>query len=230
MASVIQSKIVAARSRLGGWFDGNASRLGYATAGLLLGLIGGWWAGSYLACSETTAGCEVRPDSIGAAGTWFGAIGTIAAVLTAVAAFRSDERTKREASRRAQLTHEAREQLERDEASMVRVSVEGYHTQAGRVLSYRVTVVNGADTTPIFRLRGHDFTGALKGEHEVAPGKSSSTDRRMGTWQAPPESRSREEFESWCLKGVSVSFKMNDRFWRREGTGEVEPLEAHELD
>lgn len=223
---------VSARERLGRWFDKNGAHLGWVVTGLLLGLASGWWAGSYLSCSRSTTGCEMRADSIGAAGTWFGAIGTIAAVLTAVAAFRADERRKRQEQQLALLSDIEREKAFAHEANRVQIKCDGNHKQGDRVLGYVVSIINGSDQTPIFRLEGSDFTGKLIGAHELGGGKSVTTTRHAGNWSAPTEVSvdDQKAFEQWCERGVTITFKMNGRYWRRTGHEDAESLDDSEAE
>jgi hypothetical protein len=219
---------VSARAKLGRWFDKNGARLAFGVTGLLIGLGAGWLVGSFLSCSRSISGCEVRADSIEAAGTWFGAIGTVVAVLTAVAAFRADERRKRDEERLALLSDIEREKAFGHEASRVRINCHGNHKKDDRVVGYVVSITNGADQTPIFRLQGRDFTGPLVGAHELGGGKTTSTTRHAGNWSAPPEVPINDQraFERWCERGVTIMFKMNGRYWRRTGQDDAELIEA----
>ncbi len=219
---------VSARERLGRWFDKNRTGLAFGVTGLLIGLGAGWWVGGFLSCSRATNGCEVRATSIGAAGTWFGAIGTVAAVLTAVAAFRAGERHKREEERLALLSDIEREISFAHEASRVSINCPVDHKQGARILGYVVSITNGADQTPIYRLQGRDFTGPLKGAHELGGGQSASTTRHAGSWSAPPEVPvdNQGAFEQWCVSNVTIMFKMNGRYWRRTGHRDAELIDS----
>lgn len=223
---------LSARERFGRWFDENGARLGWVVTGLLIGLVCGWWAGGFLSCSRSTSGCEIRADSVGAAGTWFGAIGTVAAVLTAVAAFRSDERRKREEAHLALLSDIEREKTFAHEANRVRIKCYGNHKQGARVLGYVVSITNASDQTSVFRLQGHDFTGPLQGVHELGGGQSVSTTRHVGHWSAPSEVSIDDQraFEQWCERGVTITFKMNGRYWRRTGHEDAELIEPWEAE
>ena len=207
----------------------NMPRLwGHRTTHRAGGRLVGWWVGSFVSCSRATNGCEVRATSIGAAGTWFGAIGTVAAVLTAVAAFRAGERHKREEDRLALLSDIERENSFAYEASRVSINCHGNHKQGARILGYVVSITNGADQTPIYRLQGRDFTGPLKGAHELGVGQSASTTRHAGSWSAPPEVPvdNQGAFEEWCARNVTIMFKMNGRYWRRTGHRDAELIDS----
>lgn len=230
--SVSSDTRVSAREKVGRWFDRNGTRLGWLVTGLLVGLLLGWWAGGYLSCSQSTSGCEVRATSIGAAGTWFGAIGTVAAVLTAVAAFRSDERAKREEARLALLSDEAREKTFADEANCVQIKCQANHTQGGRPLGYIVMVTNASDQTSIFRFQGSDFTGPLTSVHELGAGRVVRTERRAGRWSLPAGVKVDDlrAFEQWCERSVTIMFKMNGRYWRKKGHADAELIEPWDAD
>lgn len=226
----LNASMRSAAAELGRWFDRNRSRLGYGSVGLLVGLLLGWWAGSYLACSRTDAGCEVRADSISAAGTWFGAIGTVAAVLAAVAALRSEERIRRQDARRAAASASAIERRYQQEAELVTVTCDANHSQGDRILGYAVSVRNGTDRAEVFELRGKDPDGSFNSEHTLLPGRSSSTQHRVGQWTQPAHAAtlSKREFEYWCEERTSITFRMNDRLWRRDGLREVELIEPED--
>lgn len=225
-------KNVSPWRKLGQWFDEHSSRLGWMVCGLLIGLLFGWWAGGFLSCSLSVEGCEVRADSVSAAGTWFGAIGTVAAVLTAVAAFRAEERNKRNEVRRELLHAIRREKRFADEANRVRIECHANHTQGGRIRGFVVSITNGTDQTPIFQLKGHDFAGALDGAHKLDGGKTVATSRAIGHWSAPENApvNDPEAFERWCERDVAITFRMNGRRWQRTGHADAELVDDWEAE
>jgi hypothetical protein len=74
-----------------------------------------------------------------------------------------------------------REKTFAHEANRVRINCHGNHKKGDRILGYVVSITNDADQTPIYRLRGRDFTGPLYGAHELGGGRRS---QRRGTQEA----------------------------------------------
>ena len=91
----------------------------------------------------------------------------------------------------------------------------------GAMGGYAVTVKNGADTTPVFRLRGEDPRGPLTEQHTIDAGGVATTERRE-RWTPPVPLG---EFEAWAMPQTKIRFTMNGRSWTRTGNGPVEPIE-----
>lgn len=225
-------RILSKLERFARRFDKYGPRIGWAAGGLLVGLGAGWWAGGFLSCSRSVNGCELRADSIEAAGTWFGAIGTVLAVLAAVHAFRVEERRKRDDQESALLSAREREKKFLEEAKRVRIACRVRHQQGGKVRGYDILVTNAADRASVFRLQGSDFAGQLNGAHELGGGKTVKTSRQNGRWQAPSKApiADKASFERWCEERVTIMFSMNDRDWRRTGHGEPELIDRWEAE
>lgn len=218
------------REKVGAWLDTWSPRLGWLVVGVLIAGPVAWWAGAWVGCSRAQHGCEYRADSVEALGTWFGAIGTVAAVLAAVHAFRSEERSRNAQSEKDTLRHRAVERRFAKEASAVTISVSATHTMGTNVLGYTISISNGADTTPIYGLRGWDFSGPLQDRHTLQAGRQHSVERRAGSWAPPVPPVLRDNFASWARPQVTIMFKMNDRLWRRVGNEPVEIIDSWDYD
>lgn len=200
---------------------------------LLVGLVVGFWAGGFTGC--VGKGCEFRVDSMEALGTWVGGLGTIAAVMYAAAGLRREHETQVEAAVHVATERRRRDQVERHDAGLVTISC-----QIGSSIPYppnvqvnelRVIVENGANTAPLFKLRG-DLPGfdALHRERRVSAGATATTHfRKPHTMNMPFSIGSGEErrFELSRAAEVSIIFEMHDRVWSRVGDGPVEEIFGH---
>lgn len=220
------------RSGALGWFVEHWRGVGLVWAGLVVGGTIGWWAGSFTACAS--GGCQVRVDSIGALGTWVGGLGTIAAVLAAVVAFKGEEDARREEI--ARLGRTRREQMDRDEEEANRIVVSAQinstavYSQVRSVTEFTIAVANNARTST-----AHDLTAFSSEWGQIARGcrldsnaRPVSKHVRLGSDrgnQRPepfPEPQDHAAWSKEVVEGVTIDFEMNDQRWRRVGNTPVE--------
>ncbi|MFC5266263.1 hypothetical protein ACFPJ1_29465 [Kribbella qitaiheensis] len=223
------------------WIEQFAGRTGWALLILAVGLIIGWWAGSYTACSQ--AKCHVRVDAIEAAGTWVGGLGTMAAVLFAINAFQAEQRNRLEEQlRRDREEHLAvvaaladaqeEEHRARADAELVIIDARIRVSDASHVMGVAVVVRNHSNATSIYKLSGEIVGyGPIPPEHEVPAGRWSypadygsagtATDQ-LPTPLAGEGDDARRAFEQNLRARVTITFEMNDRRWRRAGNDPVE--------
>lgn len=207
-------------------FKRHRARLGWAAVGLLVGGPLGWLVGSYLSCSRAVSGCELRADSIEAAGTWFGAIGTILAVLVAAQAYQAEQDKRRTDQRQAERSAREHESSVKEEADRVRISCDVEKVRCGQVRGYVVSVTNDADHTSLTRLQGRDFAGPLVSKRAMWVGQIVTTKRGSGDWEATLDTPTdKSAFEKWCVQQVEIMFMMHGRYWRRVGYDDVELIE-----
>lgn len=153
------------------WIDQHWRSVAFGVAGVLIGGVAGWWAGSATACASE--GCEANAAAIKALGTWVGGLGTVAAVAFAVVAFRSEEASRREMELRLHSTEEENEKRARNEASQVRVHILIGSTDGTGITEVRVRVSNGTNTTTAYKVEGkHQEFGRLAMVHRIDAGKS----------------------------------------------------------
>jgi hypothetical protein len=196
--------------------------LGWIAIGLVPGLAAGWWAGGFAACAGD---CEVRVQSLEAAGTWVGGIGTILAVLAAVMAYQREEDTRREQNRLIILSREEEQQLAEDEARKVAVTCHVDEYQGDSVNVLKVEVHNQAHETPVYEIR---LEYELFSDHPQLLEKLPPLDRhRFGfrwlTGGGPKVTP--DEHATWTaqqLEHVTVRFTMNGRRWKRVGSNPVQ--------
>jgi hypothetical protein len=162
----------------------------------LVGLVVGFIAGGYLACSPASA-CEFKADLAGALGTWVGGLGTIGALVFAVIAFRSEEESRRrdehariraeaarqveaaaardEAARvREERAEIARREIERDKSQARRVlaTIQIGANSANRILTVHLDIYNGTDAIPIHKLGGTvEGLGPIEYRETLGPGE-----------------------------------------------------------
>lgn len=216
--------------KFGAWFDLWAPRLGWAAVGaLIVGPIA-WWGGAWVGCSRSKAGCEYRADSVEALGTWFGAVGTVAAVLAAVYAFRSEERARKQSERKESLKQRAVERRYAREAQGVTISTGGTTTAGAIVLDYEIIVTNGADQTTLYGLRGHDPTGSLRSEHSLGPAGTSRTRRNRRDGRGSEPDLPLPDMMAWVVERTTIKFRMNERYWSRTGNARTELIDRFEYD
>ncbi|TCC08531.1 hypothetical protein [Kribbella soli] len=220
-------------------------KLGWAMVALSIGLTTGWWAGAFTtACGP--ADCHANWDAIEAIGTWVGGIGTVAAVLFAVRAFRSEEAARRDeqATRVVQMQREQDAEFEKrlaaardldrihTEANMVFGVVTAYVGNRVEIQCIRVSIRNGANETETFKMSGElPGYGQTRLVHSLAGGQSeqlAAFGQPLGTPtdqlpKAVPEA-DRARFYEELTAALTITFDMNGRSWRRVGRREAELL------
>jgi uncharacterized membrane protein len=200
-------------------------------AGFLAGACGGWVLGSYTACAD--AGCKVRVDAVEAVGTWVGGLGTIAAVLAAVVAFRGEDSARRELQARRLDGQQAARDWERAEAEQVRLSAQiGAIMVVGGircVTEFRVTVRNSTNESVAYKVRGGSPKwGALDPQSRLEPASAVTTRisllgrRPRGEPLAVPADILDWELQMVAL--IAITFQMHGRQWKRTGHYPVEPV------
>lgn len=209
------------------WLVRHWHQIVWLVGGILIGGTAGWLAGSYTTCARSQAGCEVRWESIEAAGTWVGGLGTIAAVLAAVVAFRSEEQARRD--QMDQEISESRERLRiaRREAGKVQVDAIVGGTAGHEITEIRVHVTNGTNTTPAFKLTGSaDGLGPLRELHRLDPGEGATTSFRFGhnsgNQRIDVPMDEHQQYVADLAARVEIEFEMNGHRWKRVGSGPVE--------
>lgn len=215
---------------VGAWFDRHSAHLGWAVTGLVIGAVVGWWAGSFTACVAGPA-CEVRVGSIEAAGTWVGGLGTVAAVLAAVAALRLDRETREAEARLASLTARQRELHLTADANRLLIQWQVNHWQGQRLLGAVLSVTNRSDETPIYRVQATSPLGAPLRARLLKPGATEQVDVDLRNRKGPvPDLADKSAFETEQLAQVLVYFKMNGRYWRKGGLdAQAELIEDEEM-
>ena len=208
------------------WIDHHWRSLLFGVAGVLLGGVVGWWAGSATACVH----CEANAAGIEALGTWVGGVGTVAAVGFAVIAFRSEEQSRRDLER--QLLTTRREQLEHDrkEAEQVTISFMVGSTVAGdQATELRAQVTNGTSTSEVYKLSGeHDDFETIGFEHTLGPGKTYTQSYMFGHMNARrptpvklPPNDDRPEWLNQHKNKIQIRFELRDREWTRRGDSPI---------
>lgn len=200
----------------------------WAGFGCLVGLALGWWVGSFTACVATERGCEVRVQSIEAAGTWVGGVGTVLAVGAAVLAYRSEERSRREEERQKEIAAQQRasQALENAKRVVVTAQVVSYTGDAITQLAFEIR--NGASQTSAFDLNlSHDTYGPFQPEHSLAPGRQVAREVFFGErYQREVPQVPRGQRDEWLrrqLDQTKLQFVMKNVQWCR--VGDAEPTE-----
>jgi hypothetical protein len=195
--------------------------------GLLAGAVIGWVLGSYSACRDS--GCKVRVDSVEAIGTWVGGLGTIAAVLAAVVAFRSEEAARRAQELRLMLTRVEQEQQDRLQVEQVlpraRVRMTVGDSGERYVLNFDLGVVNNTNTTNAYKVRWESARyGKFRERPKLAPSEHWKERITLGG-ESPSGPRPRrmpapanlDAWEADMVTDVTIEFEMNGQRWRRIG-------------
>jgi hypothetical protein len=208
------------------WLGRHATPLAWATVALLLGTALGWWAESFTACARGGS-CAARVDAIEAVGTWVAGLGTVAAVLYAAMAFRSEEQSRRDMELRLIASQKDQEHLDRCEAMQVAITGQIGSWAEAMVTEFRLHVYNGANRASIFKLRGNCPTfGPLVGAHELKPGGTVTTSIRMGPGTSSQPIGipigERDEYVAQRVAETTIMFEMRGHQWQRTGTGPVE--------
>ena len=183
----------------------------------------GWGLGTWTVCGDR---CKYDAETFGALGTWFGAIGTILAVVFAARSFTAETRARerqeaKEVQAQEKVDRERRNDAEKVQAYVAPGSWGAVDSQGNRPLkTFTVGVWNEAHTASALKV-DLDLEGYSAVQiDEVPPNGFEKTSGVVSNWERPAGT---EDDEALAMTDVAVlTFTMHGIRWTRTGRGPVE--------
>lgn len=191
---------------------------------LAVGVALGWIAGSYTVCNDT--GCQKNVDAIEAAGTWAGGLGTMAAVIIAAAALRSDERIREQEDAED-------EAFELAEAGRVRINMPSASRQDVYITGISMSVTNRTYEFAVFDLKADvEGYGEFSRPHELPRGDSVNHEfgwpRQASLQIVAPTNEEEKRVLADVKAKTTITFTLANKPWRRTGDGPAELVETED--